>query len=200
MSLPRVLLLGDSIRLSYCKIVAALLDEQAEIVGPAENGGDSRLTLSRLDNWLDFYRPDVIHWNNGLHDIKRETGQTQRQVEPPEYAANLRSIADRLLAVAPGRVVWAMTTPVVEAWHNPVKGFDRFNADIEAYNRAARTIMAERKILVTDLHALISSDTQRYILSGDGVHLTDAGRCAAALAVMATLRSVLSAICAGTES
>ena len=192
MTLPRILLLGDSIRIGYEQIVTALLDGQAEIVAPSENCTDTRNTLAKLDSWLDFYRPSAVHWNNGLHDIKHVTGEPKCQVEPPDYAANLRAIADKLVSAMPGRVLWATTTPVIEVLHNPVKGFDRFNADIDTYNRAARTIMLERKIPITDLHALISADPPRYILASDGVHLTDAGRCATALAVTLTLRSSLS--------
>jgi hypothetical protein len=191
MSLPRILLLGDSIRMSYQPIVAALLSGQAEIVAPAENCTDSAYTRSKLDSWLDFYRPTAVHWNNGLHDVKRPRGGADHQVPLPDYAANLRAIADRLLELMPGRVIWATTTPVIETRHAAARDFDRFNADIDAYNRAARTVMVERKVPVTDLHALLNSDPSRYILHADGVHLTDAGRCAAALATTVTLRTVL---------
>ena len=44
--LPKVLLLGDSIRMSYQPLVAQLLEGRATVVGPADNCQYSLYTLS----------------------------------------------------------------------------------------------------------------------------------------------------------
>ncbi len=52
LDIPRVLLLGDSIRMSYQPDVTRLLDGKAEVVGPADNCQYSLYTLSSLDRWI----------------------------------------------------------------------------------------------------------------------------------------------------
>ena len=67
--LLKVLLLGDSIRGSYQALVTEILDGKAEVVGPAENGQFSLYTLSSLGRWInELGEPDIVHWNNGIHD------------------------------------------------------------------------------------------------------------------------------------
>src|SRR5437868_7094599 len=63
--LPRVLLLGDSIRLGYAPLVAKKLAGKAEVHSPAENGGDTANTLKLLDRWLADGKPLVVHINCG---------------------------------------------------------------------------------------------------------------------------------------
>jgi len=59
---PRVLLLGDSIRMGSQPHVARLLDGKAEVVGPADNCQYSLHTLSSLDRWIgDLGRPEMVH-------------------------------------------------------------------------------------------------------------------------------------------
>ena len=66
---PRLLLLGDSIRMSYQPHVAQLLDGKVEVTGPAENCQFSLYTLSSLNRWIDeLGQPEIVHWNNGIHD------------------------------------------------------------------------------------------------------------------------------------
>ena len=50
--IPRVLLLGDSIRMSYQPLVAEILAGKAEVVGPADNCQYSLFTLSSLVRWI----------------------------------------------------------------------------------------------------------------------------------------------------
>ena len=66
---PKILLLGDSIRMSYQPIVAKTFQEVADIVGPADNCQYSLYTLASLERWLkQLGDPDIVHWNNGIHD------------------------------------------------------------------------------------------------------------------------------------
>src|SRR5207249_3545666 len=70
--LPRVLLLGDSIRLGYAQRAAALLAGTAVVASPTANGGDSANVLRHLSDWLASAQPEVVHFNCGLHDLKRD--------------------------------------------------------------------------------------------------------------------------------
>ena len=69
--MPRILLLGDSIQRSYRPYVSRLLEGRAEFVGPDDVAyADTRTTLALFEEIIAPLRPDVVHWNNGLHDIK----------------------------------------------------------------------------------------------------------------------------------
>ena len=105
-NLPRVLLLGDSIRMSYEPHVARLLGGKAEIVGPADNCEYCLYTLSSLDRWIrDLGRPDIVHWNNGIHDSGHNPGRSPVQIPVDMYRANLKFILDRLTALTPSELL-----------------------------------------------------------------------------------------------
>ena len=84
---------------------------------------------------------DLVHVNCGLHDLKRAFGAAS-EVPLDEYERNVRQILQRLQREL-GVVVWATTTPVDENWHHQNKGFDRLEADVEAYNAAARAVAVD---------------------------------------------------------
>jgi hypothetical protein len=84
--LPRVVLIGDSIRLGYAPRVAERLSGKAVVISPAENGGDSANVLAHLDEWVLRHKPDVVHLNCGLHDLKRSKTKGHHQVELDRYA------------------------------------------------------------------------------------------------------------------
>src|SRR5438105_2286570 len=65
--LPRVVLIGDSIRLGYAPLVAEKLTGKAVIISPMENGGDSSNVLKNLDAWVIKAKPTLVHLNCGLH-------------------------------------------------------------------------------------------------------------------------------------
>src|SRR5438270_696217 len=93
---PKVVLIGDSIRLGYAPGVAARLAGKAVVVSPPDNGGDSGNVLAHLDEWVVREQPDVVHLNCGLHDLKRPRAGGGHQVEPEAYAENLRQIVARI--------------------------------------------------------------------------------------------------------
>ena len=73
---PKVVLIGDSIRLGYAPNVAERLAGKATVVSPPANGGDSANVLEHLEEWVIREKPDVVHLNCGLHDLKRSAGRT----------------------------------------------------------------------------------------------------------------------------
>src|SRR5262245_49673767 len=56
--LPKVVLIGDSIRLGYGPEVAKKLEGKAIIISPGANGGDSSNVLKNLDGWAVKEQPD----------------------------------------------------------------------------------------------------------------------------------------------
>lgn len=180
--LPRVLLLGDSIRMSYQPHVARLLKGKADVVGPADNCQYSLYTLSSLNRWVgELGKPDAVHWNNGIHDAGHNPGRCPVQMPIEWYRANLGFILDQLTALTP-KVVWASSTPVHPDRPMRDSGWSWRNEEIDQYNRAACTLMETRGIPINDLHALVWNNVGDF-LSGDQLHLSDAGQQACAQAV-----------------
>ena len=113
--LPKVVLLGDSIRLSYTPHVEKALTGQATIISPKANGGDSSRVVKNLDEWAIREQPAFVHFNCGIHDIKKSKTNGTFQVPPAEYEANLRKIVERLRGETNAVVIFALTTPVGDA-------------------------------------------------------------------------------------
>ena len=173
-SLPLIVLIGDPIRMGYQDHVVSELAGRAEVWVPEENGGDSRNVLTHLDQWVLARQPDVVHVNCGLHDLKRAFG-AESAVPLAEYEGNVRQILQRLQRELNGAVVWATTTPVDENWHHQNKGFDRLEADVEAYNAAARAVAVDLGVPIDDLFAVVEQEGKTRLLTQDGVHFTEEG-------------------------
>lgn len=170
----KVFLIGDSIAAGYAERVRELLVDTATVDLRPENGEDSRNVLSRAPHWLEGKRFDVIHFNCGLHDLKRPHGSGSIQVPLSEYEAHLGQII-ALLKQHAEILIWARTTPVIDGQPAPQKRFDRFNRDVDDYNRVADRVMAARSVLINDLHGAIVQAGVEKCLSNDGVHMTEFG-------------------------
>ena len=188
--MPRVVLLGDSIRMGYQEIVRRELAESVELWAPSENGGNSEKVRDHLQAWIVDQAPDLVHLNCGLHDIKTPSGATAKAVGIGAYRYNLERILRTLIA-AGARVVWASTTPVNYAWHHANKDFDRYEADVRAYNEVAAEVAASHGVPVNDLHAIIMEAGRDILLLPDGVHFSERGYELLGQAVAATIRGNL---------
>jgi lysophospholipase L1-like esterase len=165
-SLPRVLLIGDSISMGYTLPVRAALAGKANVHRPRENCGPTTRGVKNLDAWLGPGRWDVIHFNFGLHDLKLIDGK--HQVALKDYEKNLRQIVKRLQQTG-ATLIWCSTTPVPETSNPP-----RRNDDVLAYNAAAKKIMEENGIPLDDLYAF-ALPRIREIQIPANVHFTSKG-------------------------
>ena len=173
--MKRVILVGDSIRMGYQETVRQVLEGQAEVCTPEQNGGNTAKVLDNLDEWVIASNPDIVHVNCGLHDLKKEFGAAENAIPLADYEANVRQIVERIGARTRAVVVWALTTPVNEKWHHDNKPFDRFEADVDAYNAAARRVTTDLGVPVDDLFQVAMDAGRDGILRPDGVHFTDEG-------------------------
>ena len=171
----RVVLIGDSIRMGYQEVVRQELAGEAEVWGPEQNGGNSRNVLANLDQWALTRGPAVVHLNCGLHDLRKEFGTGEVAVPPAEYADNVRQILGLVQERLQGTLIWASTTPVNEAWHHQNKGFDRFEADVVAYNDMAAGIARDLGLVIDDLFTVVTDAGRDQLLRDDGVHFTENG-------------------------
>jgi lysophospholipase L1-like esterase len=173
-SLPKVVLVGDSIRMGYAPLVAKRLDGKAIVVSAKPNGEDSGNVLRNLEDWVIREQPDVVHINAGLHDLKL-TGKNY-QVPLASYEQNLKTILERLQKETKAKVIFATTTPIVDNLHAKRKvGFDRFETDVQKYNEAAVSVMKQAGTPINDLHKVVESGGKEKLISGDGTHYTPAG-------------------------
>jgi lysophospholipase L1-like esterase len=151
--LPRVLLIGDSISMGYTLPVRKMLAGKANVHRVPENAGDTARGLANLDKWLGDKPWDVIHFNFGLHDLKRirkgRLDSRGRQVRSPEeYGQNLETLVQRLKKTG-ATLIWATTTPV------PAGAGGRMSGDEIRYNAVAAKIMKQQGVKVDDLYGHI---------------------------------------------
>jgi acyl-CoA thioesterase-1 len=199
---PRVLLLGDSISIGYTPFVQEMLRDEAVVIRPMvnakrpENCQGTNHGVRHLDRWLALEggRWDVIHFNFGLHDIKRvhpETGKASsdpshpRQAPPERYEKQLREIVVKLERTG-ARLIFATTTPVPPGGVRPHRDVE----DPERYNELATKIMREKGVAVNDLYRFARGrlkDIQRPV----NVHFTPAGSRALAAQVVDHIRRAL---------
>ena len=166
--LPRVLLIGDSISIGYTLPVRTLLAGRANVHRINGNAGPTSNGVFLIDSWLGTGKWDVIHFNFGLHDLKRLDDGMQ-QVPLQAYERHLGLLVQRLKRTG-ARLVWATTTPVPEGKVSP----PRLPADVLLYNTAASRIMKENGVAVNDLYSFAISRLSE-IQQPVNVHFTSSG-------------------------
>jgi dienelactone hydrolase len=171
--LPRVLLIGDSIRFGYAPFVAKRLEGKAEVISPT-GAGDSSWLLENLERLVVEHKPDLVHFNVGLHDLRLVKKTKALQVPLAAYEKNLAAIIAKLKMETSATLVFATTTPIGDADHAKRKAaFDRLDADVSRYNEAAVRVMRKQGVVVHDLHHWLTRN-KLYPDSGDGCHYTKA--------------------------
>lgn len=167
--MKQAVLLGDSIRSAYVPLVKELLADECEVWSPTENCAFAKWTLYSLRFWRDkLEQADVIHWNNGLHDVVRMFPEDGPFVSLEEYRDAVRKLG-RELKKTGAKVIFATTTPI-----GPKNEYQRSNQDIENYNRAALEILRPMGIAIDDLHALVAQNP-RQMLCDDDTHPSEQG-------------------------
>jgi acyl-CoA thioesterase-1 len=167
-ALPRVLLIGDSISMGYTIPVRKLLEGKANVHRILTNGGPTSNGVGKIEDWVGGSRWNVIHFNFGLHDLKRMDDGKQ-QVPPDRYEENLRAIV-KVLHATGAKLIWASTTPVPEGKVSP----QRVPADVPIYNETATKVMKENGIPINDLYSF-ALERLAAIQRPVNVHFTDEG-------------------------
>ena len=174
--MKKVMLIGDSIRLSYQEQTEKLLAGKADVWGPEDNCRFAKYTLWNCGAWFEMAgRPEIVHWNNGIWDMYKVTSDGLVFTSLDEYIKTLERVfyewKMRNLSV-----IWASTTAV-----NPNPVID--TRTIDRYNAAAAEFMSGKGVLIMDLNSVIKKDMVNY-LAEDAIHLTEkgVGACAAEIA------------------
>lgn len=181
----KIVLLGDSIRLlGYGKEVEHIFSGTHEVWQSQDNDRYARYTLRMLcDNRAMIDACDIVHWNNGLHDVARIVDDGEPFTPLDEYFATVKRIAEILLAKGK-KVIFATTTPVRNE-HENVR-----NEDIVRYNAAVVPMLRELGVSINDLYGFVLPETERFIKKEDNIHLTDEGIRAVGREVCETIRHV----------
>ena len=163
----KVLLLGDSISIGYTNHVREIMGSQAIVFRPTyrnsgkpENCEGTTKGKDHIDRWLSSEDGafDIVHFNFGLHDLKRINVETKKGSNNPEdpqqaalavYIAQLRTLTAQMVASG-AQLIFATTTPVPDGGVKPHRDPD----DVVRYNKAAKTLMGEFGIPVNDLYEL----------------------------------------------
>lgn len=180
-SLPRVLIIGDSISIGYTKPTQQLLHGKVDVQRIPSNAGHTGMGLARLSKWLDpkHGQWDVIHFNWGLWDLcyrnpaaknpgHRDKVDGKLTHTPEQYGKNLEKIVAQLEATG-ATLVWASTTPVPEGEAGRKVGDDKI------YNAVAAKIMKAHGIPINDLNALMKPHMKTMTVAPGNVHFTAKG-------------------------
>lgn len=178
LDLPRVVILGDSIRLSYTPTVVKQLAGKAIVISPKANGGDSSNVFKHLDQWVINEKPAAVHFNCGIHDTKKFKATGKFQVSPEQYEANLRKIVERIRKETGAVVLFATTTPILDdraAHTRRDRDYELLGASVRQYNATAKKVMQELEVPINDLYSTLSNPGCATevgdLIGGDGVHL-----------------------------
>ena len=165
--MKKVILLGDSIRLSYGNRVRELLGEGYTVWQPEDNCRFAAYTLRMLFEYkAQLEGADVIHFNCGLWDMCDLFGDgpfTPLEV----YVEQMVRIAKILKTYAPVVIFATTTPPSPKMWGHDL---DR----VRAYNAAAMAALEPLGILFDDLFTPGAEDIDRMI-SEDYLHASPYG-------------------------
>lgn len=181
-SLPRVLLIGDSITRAYYPEVEKQLAGKAYVGRLASSAFISDpVLLKQIEMVLSQYKFDVIHFNNGMHGW---------QHSEKEYAAAFPKFLETIRKYAPNaKLVWANTTPLRVSPNLPAGNQTQATDErITARNEIALKIMQANGIPVDDLNTPMRNHPE---LHSDNVHFNDQGIALQAPQVAAQIEKLL---------
>jgi len=194
-SLPRVLLIGDSISIGYTLPVRKLLAGKANVHRIPTNARHTGIGLEKINEWLGDGKWDVIHFNWGLHDLcyrstdpktpnRKDKANGKLDLTFEEYQQNLRKLV-KILKATGAQLIWASTTPVPDGEPGRIKG------DEIKYNKAARRIMRKNGVIINDLYAHAMKKISEIQQPNGNVHFTPEGSEYLAERVAARIRFAL---------
>lgn len=205
--MKKVLLLGDSIRIGYGKLVSDLLSDVAEVVQPAENCKWTKYLYWNFAIWAGETKYDLIHWNSGIWDMHYiDNNECFCSLE--EYVRDNERLL-QLIRKYSQKLVWATTIPGGKILnqrkaHNvlintnrefPIRMLttdqDTWNCGVQKYNQAAREYYKKNGVKIDDLFSVMQEHLEDY-LSEDGIHPNDKGYEALAQHAADTIRRELS--------
>lgn len=166
LSVPRVLLVGDSIVMGYGQKASDVLGDSVSLawVGTSRFPADPAY-LDEIKLVLKYTNFDAIHFNNGLHGF----GYSEEA-----YAEHLNRVVPELMQYS-GGAKWMLcnSTPVRVANQLDQYREDR-NERVKVRNQAMAALAQKLSLPMTDLFAAMEGRPELY--SQDGTHFNEAGQ------------------------
>jgi lysophospholipase L1-like esterase len=185
----RVVFLGDSITQAgagpkgFISIIRSTFadkhkDTKVEFLGAGISGNKVPDLQKRLENDVLAKKPTVVIVYIGINDVWHGENDPARGTSKEAYKAGLEDVIKRIQG-AGARVI--LCTPSVIG--EKKDGANKNDARLDEYSAISRAVARDLKVPVCDLRSAFqtylkthnSDNKDRGILTGDGVHLNDAG-------------------------
>lgn len=161
-SLPRVLLIGDSILNGYRAAVIRAFSGRANVdawVNPYHQSEHVNRLLAAV---LARGPYDVVHFNLGLH------GWQKGRIKPGTFQPLTRAYVEVITTALPeAKLIWASSTPVTVRGE-PETLDPEINATIVEHNRMAAEVMRRLDVPVNDFYAVLAGRLD--LAAGDSFH------------------------------
>lgn len=186
-SLPRVLLIGDSILIGYRAEATRQLKGKASVdcLTTGLNIGLGKPLYDQIRSALEQGPYAVIHFNDmGLHGYQKD------RIPDAKYEPLLKAYLDLIRTGAKdSTLIWTATTPITVKG-NPSQ-LDPSDATIVERNAVAARVMKEFNIETDDLYGLMSPHLD--LARGDGFHWKPEGQIMQGRQVAAAVEAALKA-------
>jgi isoamyl acetate esterase len=195
----RIVFLGDSItaagvgKTGYVTLIKNKLAEKhpdlgIEVIGAGISGNKVPDLQRRLDKDVIAKKPTLVVVYIGINDVWHSEMNPPRGTPKDKYEAGLKEVVGKIKA-AGGRVVLCTPTVIGE------KKSNKLDAQLDDYADVSRKVAKEtgatlcdlRKTFREHLAAHNADDKERGVLTGDRVHLNDAGNRLVADTILATI-------------
>ena len=138
--------------------------------------------LAGLDEWVLRPRPDLFHFNCGLHEIRRfRPGDPQTVPLAGVQYGTLKKSSGGSERTPKRAITWAHTTPIFHERRDKLNTYGRLETDVVEYNAAASEVAGKYGVRVVDLHRLTHESgmeqihgAERSALHAGGIRLAGA--------------------------
>lgn len=165
-TLPRVLVVGDSISMNYHQAAKQQLKDIANYYRVEGNAGSVDRGVLCMELWLGDYKEKGLHWdliqfNHGLHDLKQVYDEKtdsygEHNIPIEDYKKYLEQEI-QILKRTGAKLMWCTTTPVPNkgpVWGTPPMGRQK-DEDLVMNKAAMEVISKHPEIMVNDLNSFI---------------------------------------------
>jgi len=160
-ALPNILIIGDSISISYTLTIRETLKNEANVYRIPGNGGPSANGTMLIDTWLNMNKWDLIVFNFGLHDVRLKYTDQQ-------YMNNLSFILQKLEKTG-AKIYWINTTPV------PDNTPEHTNKRVIQLNHQAAELMKSKQVDIIDLYSYVTLNDANAWQLPQNVHFKKSG-------------------------
>jgi lysophospholipase L1-like esterase len=197
----RIVFLGDSItqagvgKKGYVTLIKQALDKGhadlgVEVIGAGISGNKVPDLQARLERDVLKKKPTVVVIYVGINDVWHGQDDPKRGTTPEKYEAGLKDVIGRIQK-AGARVL--LCTPSVIG--EKPDGSNKNDKKLDEYSELSRKVAKELKVPVCDLRKAFvtrlkkdnKQGKEKGVLTGDGVHLNDAGNRLVADAILEAL-------------